>query len=509
MSKKERYAYLILIFMVSICAISAVSASENVTDTVSVDDAVSDEAITSFDEDTSTEIASSDEDANSVNDDVLTSPHDEDVLSGMSISYLNYKINLNDNGYEISGTNGGTITYYMQPCQTYALNAYNFYFALFALDENGNLTFISKTQTISSDTDRTTGNHYYKFPAKTIAPGYYILAAYNDGLDNHIMDSTTMKVKGTAVISANDYNAVYNSGIATTVKVTDKDTKLPLKSFEVKAVFNDGTKTESINFITNSAGQITYVPPLNVGTYTVTYSSNFAHVGAAAVKKSVVIKKAPVTVSASKVSAYQGFKVTLKANVKSNGKNVNEGTVTFKINGKSYKANVKNGVAKKSIKLGKVKSYKYTATFNDNNYVKAAAASSTATIKKRSATKLYVSNQKVYRGQNKAFYVTVKTTDGKLVKSGKVKIIDSVPVNSKGKAKFYTALDFNKITQIGNTVYFKKTVTKTFTVKYTPSSNAYKPSTTKMKITMKYKCTACGSTTSHSHPAMNMRFIVS
>lgn len=498
-----------MLFLVSICAISTVSASENVSETTAIDDAISEDVVTSVNEDLNDEIENN---AVSAYDDIeshdVSASQQDDVLSGIPISYFDYKINLNDNGYEISAKNGGTIYYYMEPCQTYAINAYNFYFAFFQLDSNGDWNLISRTETFSSSSDRTVGNYLYKFAPKYLAPGTYLFAAYNDGLDSNLMDRTVLKVKGNAVISANDYTTVYNSGQSTTVKVTDKDTGKPLKFFEVKAVFNDGTESVSRYFITDSSGQFSYVPPFNVGTCTVTYSSSVAYVSAGAVKKTIVINKAPTTTTASKASAYQGYKVTLKATVKSQGKNVNEGKVTFKINGKTYSVAVKNGVATKKVKLSKAKSYKYTATFNDNNFVK-SVASSTATIKKRSATKIYVKNQVCYRDSPKKFYVTVKTTNGKLVKSGKVKIIDAVKVNKKGKARFYTGTDLNYIKQVGNTVYFKKTASKTFKVKYIPASKAYKPSTAKVKITMKYRCSACGSTTSHSHPAMNMRFIVS
>jgi hypothetical protein len=220
---------------------STVSASENVTDAVAIDDAASDDIATSVNEDISTEIednvvASSDEDANTVNDDVLASTQDDDVLSGIPISHLNYKINLNDNGYKISGTKGGTITYYMQPCQTYAINAYNFYFeVVYVVDEDNEIS-VYKSDTISSSSDRKIGDHYFTFPAKEIAPGIYTLKAVNNGLDNNVMDSASFNVTGTAEISAQDYTADYNSGKATTVKVIDKDTKSSLKYFNLKAV---------------------------------------------------------------------------------------------------------------------------------------------------------------------------------------------------------------------------------------------------------------------------------
>jgi len=246
------------------------------------------------------------------------------------------------------------------------------------------------------------------------------------------------------------------------------------------------------------------VPSLSAGTYKVTYSlsENFKHVSTASVTRNIVINKAPVSVKATKASAYIGSKVKLKATVTSEGKNVKEGKVTFKINGKTYSVNVKNGVATKLVKLPKAKKYAYTATFNGANFQKVKAASSVATIKPKIATKIIVKNQKAYRGSPKAFYVTVKTASGKIVKSGKVKIIDTVKVNKKGKAKFYATANWNYIKQVGNTVYFKKSVTKTLNVKYTPASAAYKPSKTKMKITLLYKCTYCGSKTSHSHNGM-------
>ena len=320
-------------------------------------------------------------------------------------------------------------------------------------------------------------------------------------MQNTVMDAAILNVEGNAIITASDYTSNYKSGAATTVKITDKDTGLPLKYVEGKIEISNG-KTQY--FFTDSKGQFSWVPSLSAGTYKATYSlsENFKHVSTASVTRNIVINKSPVSVKATKASAYIGSKVKLKASVTSEGKNVKEGKVTFKINGKTYAANVKNGVATKLVKLPKAKKYAYTATFKGANFQKAKAASSVVTIKPKIATKIIVKNQKAYRGSPKAFYVTVKTASGKIVKSGKVKIIDTVKVNKKGKAKFYATANWNYIKQVGNTVYFKKSVTKTLNVKYTPASAAYKPSKTKMKITLLYKCTYCGSKTSHSHNGM-------
>ena len=505
MFNKKIYLILLL-FIVSICTLSAASASENVTDTVAIDDAVSDDAVTIFNEDSSSEI-----DEDSKNQEILANPEtdestlskakSDDVLSGAGVMPSQYSIDLKD-AYQIDGKQGGTIIYSITPYQMMGMNAYNFYFELYAIvDSDGNTQKVYKSGTFASDTDRAVGNRQFTFPAKTIAPGKYILYAVNSYMTNTVMDAAILNVKGNAIITASDYTSNYKSGAATTIKITDKDTGLPLKYVEGKIEISNG---KTLYFFTDSKGQFNWVPSLNAGTYKATYSlsPNFNHISVASVTRNIVINKSPVTVKATKVSAYIGCKVKLKATVKSQGKNVNEGKVTFKINGKTYAVNVKNGVATKIVKLPKAKKYAYTAKFNGGNFQNVKAASSVAIIKPKIATKIIVKNQKAYRGSPKAFYVTVKTLNGKIVKSGKVKIIDTVNVNNKGKAKFYATANWNYIKQVGNTIYFKKSVTKTLNVKYTPTSVAYKPSKTKMKITILYKCTYCGSRTSHSHNGM-------
>ena len=68
MFNKKIYLILLL-FIVSICTLSAASASENVTDAVAIDDAVSDDAVTISDKDLSSEI-----DNNSKNQEILANP---------------------------------------------------------------------------------------------------------------------------------------------------------------------------------------------------------------------------------------------------------------------------------------------------------------------------------------------------------------------------------------------------------------------------------------------------
>lgn len=73
-----------------------------------------------------------------------------------------------------------------------------------------------------------------------------------------------------------------------------------------------------------------------------------------------------------KCKAYYGTDkgtLTMKATVYNPDQDYYEdGYVTFKVNGKSYKVKTKNGVATKSIKIKKAGTYTYTAKFTNQNY---------------------------------------------------------------------------------------------------------------------------------------------
>ena len=61
--------------------------------------------------------------------------------------------------------------------------------------------------------------------------------------------------------------------------------------------------------------------------------------------------------------------LTMKATVKDSYDNREDGTVTFKVDGKSYTVKTKNGVATKTIKIKKAGTYTYTAVFKSGNYL--------------------------------------------------------------------------------------------------------------------------------------------
>lgn len=80
-----------------------------------------------------------------------------------------------------------------------------------------------------------------------------------------------------------------------------------------------------------------------------------------------VLKPAPILTANTWYSTPNQY-VTLKVDVETDFDWIYEGTVTFKINGKSYTVNVRDGEAIKQVKIKKAGTYKYTATFRCDNY---------------------------------------------------------------------------------------------------------------------------------------------
>lgn len=488
----KKYIIMLLLIIVSICAISTVSATDDIesvasaddADALAVDEAVSDDIATSLDEDLEKSIESDNE--------VISTSQNDEKLS--SIPYTAYSVTLNDE-YTISSYSSGKIS--GKVSSSYGMPPYSF--VLKAYDANGELKYSSST--ISGDYDDTSFSR--TISKNKILPGMYLLVAVND-YEGGIMAKSILKVTGQATITANDFSSSYMSGATMYAKITDAKNGKPLSALNVGVAFTNGKTTVTRYFNPNSNGEITFEPPVGVGTWTVTIFPGFDYITGQTVKKATITKSS-ATITAHKVTGYKGFKTTLKATVKSHGRNVNEGTVKFKINGKTYKAAVKNGVATKKIKLKKLKKYKYTAQYLGNgNLGKTKNAKAKAVLKNRQNVKMSFKNPTVYMGKTKKVVVKV-TSNGKKVKSGWLYIkhkggVDKAPVKN-GKVVLYAvglAKDHYRGSN-GLTTYYKKTVSRSYWMKYVPTDHKYKPLKVKYKSTSKYKCPSCGKKRSHNH----------
>lgn len=501
--------YILLMLLICICAASAASAADNVTDTVTIDEANTEDmiAVDDVQEDLQqNDVENQDNLAVESGEPALSQDSNDETLSLYGLTADFYTIRLNQNN-QISGANGGRITYYMAPCQNLYFYAYGYYLNVY----NVNNALVYSSGLFMGDSPRAAGNFVYDIPKKALDPGQYTLKAV-DYWDNKVMSTGYLTVTGTATITASDFTTTYNSGSAMSARFVDKNTGKALPGISAKVVFSDGKTTVTRTYTTNLNGQIAFVPPLNAGRYTVTISSNTGYVSSTPLKKSVVINRAPVTVKANKATEYQNYKITLKATVQNNGKNVNEGSVTFKINGKSYNVAVKDGVATKKIKLGKAKTYKYTAKFTSANYIDSAAASANAVVKKQTAVKVIAKNQVLLRGAylvQQYFPVKVQTKSGKNINEGKLYVNgEEYGRVENGKVMIpYFGYNWNYIKSVGNTHYYKKVVSVKLTFKFVPDSHKYKTASKTIKYTVKYRCTDDAKTTSHTH-SNGARYIV-
>ena len=499
---QNKTIFILLLAIIGICAVSGVSAVDDaqVDDEMAINDLNVEEISADLDNSEYNVLEQSDDGENlavSDDDSILSKDASDEKLSVLPANF--YKIDLKDS-YEISSDKEGKISYYMEPC-TYMSETYHFY--LRALDLNGNMVY---NMEFKSTTQKTATNYAITIPKNTFAPGIYVLGAVNYD-DNVIKDTAVLMVSGTATITATDYSSYYYSGAMTTVKMTDRVTGKPLTSSYITAKFTNTKtkKTVTKSYLLNSYGQASFIPPVGVGTWTVQYSSGAGSITAGTVQKTVTITRGTVKIKVYKVTEYKGFKTKLKAKVTSNGKNVNEGIVTFKINGKTYKANVKNGIATKKVKLKKVKTYKYSAKYSADNFNPTKKVKAKAVLKNRVKTKIVVKNKSVYTGETKKVVIKVLTKSGKKVKDGKLKIRSlgkttySPVKNGKVLAYVYSLglmKHFKGFTKNGEK--YKKSITNKAKIKYIPTSHKYKASKKTVKITSKFKC-LCGKTGTHYH----------
>ena len=174
--------------------------------------------------------------------------------------------------------------------------------------------------------------------------------------------------------------------------VSDITGKYPYATLKATLKYEDGTPFSGnlVNFVINGKkyeaiaydGVALRTVKLPQGTYNcvASYEGDYYFSNSASFK--VTVRKASVKVTMHPWIATTKQYATLKALVKDEyGKKVNEGSVKFKINGKTYKVKVKKGVATKKVKLRKAKIYKLKSTFSSSNF-NTKTASSKVYVKK-------------------------------------------------------------------------------------------------------------------------------
>ena len=463
----KKYILILLIVIAGICAISAASAADNAADGVAIDDA--NDIAVNIDKD----LENADESAEG--ESKLASSEDDSELGTdessetLSLSGDSYKIDLNDE-YQISSYEDGKIKYYREDCKDLSQDAYHYFIRVY---DNKQKPVYEKTIINKSGHVRANGNANHTIKANSLAPGTYVLKFINYD-DATIMDSAVLKVSGNAKIKASDYTVYYKSDSKKTATLTDEKTGKPMGAVTVQVALTKGKTIIKHNFKTDSNGKIYFKIPVTTGTWVVKFTPVESYVSGT-INKVVTVKKATVTVKAKKANGYTGYKVKLKATVTTHGKKVTEGKVVFNINGKKYYANVKNGKATYEVSLNKAQKYTYSAKFlGSANLYKSAKSKSKAKVRQTFSTKIYPKAYKI-KATKKLFF-NVKTTDGKKVSSGQLKV--------KMKKAFWIKVSNGKATfklkkYMKNAYYKKKGKLK---VNYIPDTNQYKSTYKKYKL---------------------------
>ena len=428
----------------------------------------------------------------------------EDETLSASPDYDEYSVWVYDTTFTY-GFSNKLVIYVDAQLNGYNTYAYDFYVRI--LDSSGNQLF-NVNEYNSTDLY---GTITYTFNGTAFAPGTYTvkLVNYDDGV---LMDSATLQVNNAVgSLSAGNYAALYNSGKTFNVRLTESGTNRAIPNALVKLVFKKGSKTYTRTAYTDSSGYVKINPNIPVGTYSVQISAGTG-VSASSITRTATVKKTGIKLKISKIKTYQGIKFNLKATVKSSsGKKVNEGYVLFKIKGKKYKVPVKNGVAKKKIKISKVSKGKYTAKYLANSNYKSKKATNKFAVLKRYATKVTTKSYSGYGGTTKTLTAIVKTKSGKKVKSGYVLFTSSggfadYAKVKNGKAKIRYSF-YNYYSYYYYTYYYSKKTKFTLKAKYYPSTYKYKGSSSKFKVTHKYRCIYCGKKKSHYHGFYEMKVV--
>ena len=314
------------IIIVSLLAVSAVSAAENATDNV---DDITEVKVDGKLSDLSDELDDEDGEEYEIEED----------WSKIKASVNNYKKNYHyGDSVEIKITNGN------EPFKNENID----------LELGGNADFAPFWGTTNS-------KGIFKFKLGDIHPGNYKIHVFIGDTDFY-MDNALKIAKYDVKINAMNCKGTTVSSILKAV-VKDKNGKR-VNFGSVKFKING--KIYCANVINGIAKK--KIKLVDAKTYTYNVYPHSLLAGKTSSSK-IVVKQSVAKVTTKNAKTNVVKPVILKAIVKkSNGKSMDEGYVKFKINGKTFNVNVKNGIAKKKILLSKAKTYYYTAKFVSKYY---------------------------------------------------------------------------------------------------------------------------------------------
>ena len=306
--------------------------------------------------------------------------------------YLDYSVTVSDTSINYA-LNGSIL---MNISSKSSSTHYKYYYYLKVYDSN-NKEKISKLYYSTSSASSKT----YTISSNQLSPGTYTIKIINYN-DNKLMDTAKLIVKSNTYISAENIMTTY--GVSKNLIVTltyAKENLLIGKKVSVK--FNGKTYSDT----TNSRGQISIKIPNNLVPKTYVASITFAGDDkyiASSGNVNVVVSKATPKITVKSITGNVGKRVKLTATVKDNvGNKINAHPITFKINGKQYKAKTNSkGIATLKVKIPKSKVVKISSKIKNNIVTK------TTTYKKTYNCKASVIGDNRYKSNTAKFKVISK-----------------------------------------------------------------------------------------------------
>lgn len=451
--KFKKGLFIIGIVLIMLLSVSMVSATDDANNITEVDETSND-----------MELESSDLVENDIvqNDDILSTNDDSDLLS----STLSVKTTITVDSVTYNEGDSFTFNAKVKASNNMVVSGD----VTFKHDKEFTRTLDSKGQTKISFI----GN---KNPGK-----YEWTASYNGGSvvsggnTYKFLTSTTkfyLTVMGSAVLTTNNSDFYYNSGEKFKINVINNYMDRIPANKKIKAYILDSSGNSVINDVyTNNDGICEVELQYPSGNYTIYAMVDDEYYRQALFSFNVTINKSSVKLTPVNAASTFNSNSVLKVNVVDEfGNNVNEGIVTFKINGNSYDVNVKNGVATKKITLPKTGNYNYEAIFFSENYNSSNISSKIQVNKANVKLTAYkwISTTK----SSATLKAIVKDTNGKKVKVGTVRF--------KVNGKTYSVKVKNGVA----TKNIKLKKAKTYSYKATFSNKNYKTKTVSSKIYVK------------------------
>lgn len=285
---------------------------------------------------------------------------------------------------------------------------------------------VNDTTSISTDTVNTNKTSTDSSNTKVITK-----SSNTESSTNTVKSSSSSANSATTNKKLSTKTKVYNI-TTTSTKITFKADVTTSDNSKVKngtVVFKLNGKTVGNATVNNGGAKLTYAIPSNWNkiNYTITavYSENSYYKRSTSNSTLKIKSNLSTKVAVTNISAVQGDTITLKAVITtSDGKYVQTGKVSFKINGNTIgTVNVNNGGAKLTYKIVKnwaSKTYNITAVYGANEYYKAAKANGTLKINGKTNPKIAINTTSVISGKSVTFTTTITNSAGKLINGGKV-----------------------------------------------------------------------------------------